>query len=1337
MGIVRTWKRSFHLLAIGLLLVAQLVSGIGGFAGTAAASGLPSGTESGQETRKITVPQAIEEASAWIANHWDVTNKDMRDWDAYALHAAGKALPDTDGYLKAAKSQAAALGTQALVTDYVTLALGVKAAGGDPASLNGINLIERIYNHPQLDRQGMNGVIYALLALNSGSSPVPADAVWTQEKLVNRLVAGQLPQQGWTLEAGGKSDLDLTGAALWALAPYRDRADVQSAVTQASAWIASKQSGNGDLNTDGGGVANTNTLAYIILGLSAQQIDGSTGSFQHVYGDLLTALFRNYNADGGFGVANGAASDHAATYQALLALIAYNALTGGKGGEYEVPLSSEGNTQPKASVYVHIEYKDTTLAEGDLLAETPLEALQLLAAANQLPVETSDDFFFDVTKIGTVSKYVYGSAYDYWAFNIKRNGKWTNDYLWKDVKLQDGDELAIFYGPYDAFKLLADISLTPVDPFPGEPFRVAVTQIENLYGDPLETVAAAVYVQVGEQKVWTGAQGIAEFPNGYTAEDKRLVVTGPLVSGYPTVLRGVKRLTLDDNPGTVPGGPVTPSRTMTISVAGDEKLGTILSSQSLDWQSGDTAFTVLVRALGAVRVESKGSASSAYVVGIDGLREFDKGSKSGWMYAVNCSFPTTSAGSYKVNIGDRIDWRYTKNGGDDVKAALSESCTPPPGTGTAQTNLNAASELDTNLALIPIGYANTTPADPKVQTVRVLNGNQKMTDAERQKLRQTLAANKVALDRSSSAGDAAELADEKEEVRLRVPERALLEDKQLTIRELDDDAEREELLSSIYEFGPSGMTFDYPVYISIRTALDAEDLTQLALVWLNERTSQWIPIPAVIDARTGVVTGIVDHFTKFAVIDKSMLAQRPPVDEVGKAIDKAVQYVRSHEAELSDWEAYALAMAGVRVPSAYLASAEAMLKEKNGKLRNVTDYERLAIGVQAAGGNPEQVAGYNLIQAIVTSERMTAQGTNGPIFALTVLGSGTYRLPADALWNEEALIRWLLQAQNSDGGWPLDRGDASNLDLTGMALAALAPYRDNAEVKAAIGKALAWLSSEQQASGGYRLGGQENSESAAQVLLALVRLGIRADDPRFVKSGRTVAAELLSYQQEDGGFAHMKGETSGSIATEQALLSLAAHQAAKPAAMRTATQQAFTDAADISPWAAEYAQKALRYGLMDGVSEKELRFAPQEKLTRAQFVAMTLRLMGTAPAAEAKTAFNDVETGSWYAGYVAKASELGIVGGMTEESFGPDRSMTRQEMALVLSRAFGLPKNAEQSAPFADLNEAYEAAVPAIRSVFASGYMEGDDQNRFQPAATVTREMAAAVMVRAYEQRKQ
>src|SRR5690606_5589735 len=118
------------------------------------------------------------------------------------------------------------------------------------------------------------------------------------------------------------------------------------------------------------------------------------------------------------------------------------------------------------------------------------------------------------------------------------------------------------------------------------------------------------------------------------------------------------------------------------------------------------------------------------------------------------------------------------------------------------------------------------------------------------------------------------------------------------------------------------------------------------------------------NAQTGTFTGMVDHFTKFAIIDKTKLAAGFTAPDVSEPLAAAVKYVLNKE-ELSDWEAYGLATAGVKVPDSYLLSAERTLKERGGQFRVVTDYERMAIAVQAAGGNPRNIAGYDLIERIV------------------------------------------------------------------------------------------------------------------------------------------------------------------------------------------------------------------------------------------------------------------------------------------------------------------------------------------------------------------------------------
>lgn len=76
------------------------------------------------------------------------------------------------------------------------------------------------------------------------------------------------------------------------------------------------------------------------------------------------------------------------------------------------------------------------------------------------------------------------------------------------------------------------------------------------------------------------------------------------------------------------------------------------SGKSITLQGGDTAYSILRRACD--NVEGSGS----YVSAINGLREGDKGSQSGWMYSVNGYTPNVSCGSYGVGEGDSISWYY-------------------------------------------------------------------------------------------------------------------------------------------------------------------------------------------------------------------------------------------------------------------------------------------------------------------------------------------------------------------------------------------------------------------------------------------------------------------------------------------------------------------------------------------------------------------------------------------------------------------------------------------------------------------------------------------------------
>ena len=252
-----------------------------------------------------------------------------------------------------------------------------------------------------------------------------------------------------------------------------------------------------------------------------------------------------------------------------------------------------------------------------------------------------------------------------------------------------------------------------------------------------------------------------------------------------------------------------------------------------------------------------------------------------------------------------------------------------------------------------------------------------------------------------------------------------------------------------------------------------------------------------------------------------------------------------------DWLIFGLARSGVKVSQkyfdAYYENVEAAVREKNGVLsdRKYTEYSRTVLALTAIGKNPADVAGYDLLKPLADFEQVTKQGINGTIFALLALDSGKYEIPenpdAAVQATRQMYVDELLARELPDGGWTLTGGEP-DVDITAMTLQALAKYRGQAEVEAAVERGLAVLSSLQEPDGGYVSWGSSNSESVAQVIVALTELGVPLDDERFTKNGITVEDALLRFAQENGAFVHVRDGSGGDdgMATEQAFYALAA-----------------------------------------------------------------------------------------------------------------------------------------------------------------------------------------------------
>lgn len=249
----------------------------------------------------------------------------------------------------------------------------------------------------------------------------------------------------------------------------------------------------------------------------------------------------------------------------------------------------------------------------------------------------------------------------------------------------------------------------------------------------------------------------------------------------------------------------------------------------------------------------------------------------------------------------------------------------------------------------------------------------------------------------------------------------------------------------------------------------------------------------------------------------------------------------------SEWLVIALARSGRDVPDSYYDSVVKAVQSAKGQLsdKKSTEYARTILALTAIGKDPTDVGGYDLLARLADMDDVTYQGINGAIFALLALDSGKYDVPAAAegetQTTRDGLVAYILAQQLSDGGWALS-GTSADPDVTAMALQALAPYRTGDEtVDAAVDKGVQLLSDMQLADGGYSSWGTLNSESCAQVLIALAALGIDpVSDSRFVKNGLTVLDALLAYAVS-GGFCHTVDGEADAIATEQALCALTAY----------------------------------------------------------------------------------------------------------------------------------------------------------------------------------------------------
>lgn len=167
-------------------------------------------------------------------------------------------------------------------------------------------------------------------------------------------------------------------------------------------------------------------------------------------------------------------------------------------------------------------------------------------------------------------------------------------------------------------------------------------------------------------------------------------------------------------------------------------------------------------------------------------------------------------------------------------------------------------------------------------------------------------------------------------------------------------------------------------------------------------------------------------------------------------------------------------------------------------------------------------------------------------------------------------------------------------------------------------------------------------------------------------------------------------------------------------------------------WAKAYIEYIVDRDLLSGTSETT--FSPDTPITRGILVMALGKLAGVDENGYKTMTFSDVKVDSIYAPYIEWAYQAGVVKGVGNNQFEPDRNVTREEIAIIFERyakatGYVLP-TLHEAAPYADRELIGVIYREAVRAMQQAGIMTGGPGNRFNPKGNVTRAEFSAILDR-------
>lgn len=1033
-------------------------------------------------------------------------------------------------------------------TENARLILALTALGYDVTDVAGHSLLAGLDEMSYIQKQGIEGPIWTLIALDSHNYEPRGDV--TREKLVGSILNAQLKDSGWA-SSGSISEPSVTAKAIQALAPYSSTS-AKSAVDKALTYLSGQQDSYGRFDS-------VEASAQVVVALSALGIDADTDNRFVKFGVSVLDALRTYAVDsGGFALTPGGTTpDDATTEQAYNALTAYIRSQNGKTSLYKM-----SDVTIQKTHYSILSGGDGTWNADDktytIVANAPFEKF----TGVKVDGTTIDPGNYDAKAVDNGTEVILRESY------------------LTSLSLRTHSITLVLK---EASTVTTNLTITKTDAVLALEVIALIDAIGTVTKDSKAKIDAA---RKAYDKLTSAQKALVTNYSTLTAAEKTYAELTAKITVYFTLLGDSKH---GDN-----------GEVHTLAQGG---LQTWISRKGYELDPGATVLDLFTKALGGKY--SFDNTHGNYIASIDGLAEFTNGTNSGWMYTLNGTHPGLGVAQQKLSNGDDVvfhytdDYTYEESGGnygkpivtaknvDDLidkigTVAYTDACKQKiDAARKAYDSLSATQKKKvTKLSILEAAekkYDELKETGDKVKVQSVIDLINKIGTPT---LNSDAAINAAWDAYNSLTADQKKLVTNLSTLQNATQKWNQLEAEEVSklIDKIDDPVTKQ----SKTVIGQARSAYDKLSDDQKKLVNNYKKLTdaETALAKLNATEEDKKKAQEVIDrikkltnvtldsekdiqdarkaydALSDLQKKLVENYDVLEAAERK-LALLKAMGKVGEPYTATGDYMEklgtpSVGSIGGEWMVLGLARSGREVPNVadYYQSVLDYVRQnidENQRLHKVksTDNSRIILALTAIGRDVTDVDGHNLLLGLNDLDFVKKQGNNGPIWALLALDSGNYPVPAGNV-TRQALIDELLSVQTSDGGWAIT-GDEADSDMTGMALQALAPYyKTDLKVQEAVDKAVARLSEMQNDDGGFSTfggGGKiATSESTSQVIVALTALGINPHtDERFVKNGYSAIDALLKYCVAGGGFKHVLDSQIDGMATEQAYYALTAY----------------------------------------------------------------------------------------------------------------------------------------------------------------------------------------------------